>query len=373
MSGLTRRRLFVGGSLVVAAALVVTGVLLRSGGEDPRPAAAPALVTVGTSNCGAGWVPRAGAQTLQVVNRGTAAADVEVVAVPSGAVHGEVEGLGAGLTRPLDVVLGGGDYAIRCVVEDASPILGAIVHVDGPKGPAGVVPVTDNDLAGPLKQYRAYVTQGLVTLVTRTSELRDAIRAGDLAKARTAWLPAHLAYVRLGAAYGAFGDLDEAITEGVRRLEHGLWHGQSAMQLRPVADKLTADVTSLRDGFPRSQMDPRDLGLRTHEIFEDVDRDTLTGDADQGSGSELAEVSASLDATKELVTVLRPVLTTRYPALSQVDAGLARLNTVLTGLKPYKPLESLSRTDRARLNAAVGDLVEKLAPVAVVLEPRRTS
>ena len=384
----TRRRLLVGGVVVVAAA-VASGVLVLSRDEAAPPAAVVAApVVVGTSNCGKGWAPHAGDQTIEVVNRGTAATDVEVVAVPSGAVHGELEGLGAGLTRPLRVVLGGGDYAIRCVVEDVDPITSPAVHVAGPPGPAGVVPVTANDLAGPVKQYTEYVTTGLATLVRRTTQLRDAVRAGDLGKARSAWLPAHLAYLRLGAAYGAFGDADAAIDggpdglpqgvadagwTGFRRLEYGLWHGQSATQLRPVADKLAADVVALRASFPRSQIDPRDLGLRAHEIFEDVDRLTLTGDADQGSHSELAEVATALDSTKELIGVLRPVLATRYSGLSKVDSGLARLSSLLAALRPYRPLESLSGTERAQLNGIVGDLTEKLAPIAVICEPRRTS
>ncbi|MGI8879914.1 MAG: hypothetical protein ACR2KJ_05240 [Jatrophihabitans sp.] len=41
--------------------------------------------------------------------------------------------------------------------------------------------------------------------------LRADIDRGDLARARTDWLPAHLAYEQLGAAYGAFGDADSRI------------------------------------------------------------------------------------------------------------------------------------------------------------------
>lgn len=386
----TRRRLVLGGSVVVAASAIAAGALIWSPWppDEAPPAADTGLVTVGTSGCGAGWAPRAGEQTVHLVNRGTAAAEVQVVAVPSGAVLGEVEGLGAGLTRPVRVVLGGGDFAIRCVVEDAGPITGPAVHIAGPAAAPGVVPVTDNDLTGAVRAYRDYTAEGLTTLVHRTTGLRAAVRGGDLGQARSAWLPAHLAYVRLGAAYGAFGDADSLINggpeglprgvadpdfTGFRRLEHGLWHGQSVAALTPVADKLLADVTALRASFPRSQLDPRDLGLRAHEVLEDVDRDTLTGVADQGSGSELAEVEASLDGTRELVAVLRPVLATRYPALSEVDAGMTRLSGLLSGLRPYHPLDALSHSEREQVNGAVGDLVEKLAPIAVICEPRRTS
>jgi iron uptake system component EfeO len=385
---LTRRGVAVGVGVVVVAAVAGAGVLVWTRAGPAPGAAQNALVTAGTSNCGKGWVPRAGDQTLQVVNRGTVPTDVEVVGVPSGAVYAELEGLGVGLTRPVRVVLGGGDFAIRCGIEDAGPVTGPAVHVTGPAGAPGIVPVTANDLAGPLRSYHDYVAAGLTTLVSRTTALRDAVRAGDLGRARASWLPAHLAYLRLGAAYDAFGDADALIDggpdglprgaddpgfTGFRRLERGLWHTEPAAKLRPVADALTADVVALRAGFARSQIDPRDLGLRAHEILEDADRATLTGGADQGSGSELAELAAQLDGTRELVAVLRPVLTTRYPGLSDVDAGIARLAALLDRAQPYRPLTTLSRNDRAQFNGAVGDLVEKLAPIAAICEPRRTS
>lgn len=43
-----------------------------------------------------------------------------------------------------------------------------------------------------------------------------------LGAAREAWLPAHLAYERLGAAYGASGDLDGTIDGGPEGLPDGV-------------------------------------------------------------------------------------------------------------------------------------------------------
>ncbi len=74
-----------------------------------------------------------------------------------------------------------------------------------------VVPVSENDLAAPLKTYKAYVDQGLATLVTQTRQLSDDISGNHLAKARTDWLTAHRTYSSLGAAYGTFEDFDQKI------------------------------------------------------------------------------------------------------------------------------------------------------------------
>jgi iron uptake system EfeUOB component EfeO/EfeM len=83
-------------------------------------------------------------------------------------------------------------------------------------------------------------------LAVQTAALASDVRDGDLAAARRDWLTAHLQYETLGAAYDSFGDFDEEIDgradavgvnspkwTGFYRLEYGLWHGQSAQELRP--------------------------------------------------------------------------------------------------------------------------------------------
>jgi iron uptake system component EfeO len=221
--------------------------------------------------------------------------------------------------------------------------------------------------------------------------LAAAVDRGDLAAARAAWLPAHLAYERLGAAYGTFGDADGAINgtdaglpdgvedpdfTGFHRLEYGLWHGRSAARLRPVAHGLTKDVGKLRADWKQQRMDPLDLGLRAHEILENTLQFELTGRTDFGSGTNLATARANLDGTRTALKHLRPLLKTRYPGLAGLDRRLDRLQRLLDSHRHgdrWTPLKSLSRTDRERLDARTGDLVERLADVAALCDVRRNS
>jgi iron uptake system component EfeO len=370
-----------GAVLGVALVAVLAVVFWPSAGDGDH------TITVGTSNCGTGWTdPRPGEQTLTFRNTGNAAADVQVVEVGTGQVFGEIEGLAAGTTRPLRVALGGGGFAVRCAVEDQTPILGPAVRLAGAAATGGIVPVTENDLADPLAAYRDYLRGGMDELVRATDALRDTVHGGDLAAVRAAWLPAHLDYQRLGAAYDAFGDAGHAIDggpdghpdgvadpgfTGFRRLEYGLWHGEQASALTPVTDQLADDVHGLRNGFDDLRIDPRDLGLRGHEILEDTVRQTLTGHDDQGSGTGLATARANLDGTRALLAAVRPVLAPRYPRLSEVDKELDRTQALLDSSQGV-PLSQLSTDQRQHLNGALNQLVEDLAPVAVILEPRRT-
>lgn len=346
-------------------------------------------VQVGRAHCGQGWSRSpAGTRVLLVHNGDSSAVDVTVVS--GGAVFAELEDAGPGTTRPLRVSLAAGTYAVTCRPEDAASVTGPQIRVTGAGGGArGVRPITRNDLYPAVRAYRAYVTRGLDRLKDRTDELRDAVRSGDLDAARAAWLPAHLAYERLGAAYGTFGDLADAIDgrpaglpEGVRdagftgfhRVEHGLWHGEPAASLRGPADRLAADVEALRDGFPREQTDPGDLGLRAHEILEGTLRFELTGKADQGSGTMLATAAADVDATRAVLDPLRPLLNGRMD-LAGIDARLDRAARLLRAQHRHgrwTPLSRLSIRERERIDGAVGELVESLSSVATIAAVRRT-
>ncbi|GLY87311.1 EfeM/EfeO family lipoprotein [Actinoallomurus iriomotensis] len=371
--------------------LVVSVALLLASAGDARPtlgAPRPAAIEASTTGCGTGWThPHAGGQVLTLRNDGATAAGVMLVDPSSGAVYAEVEGLGPGVTRRLHLSLGGGTYAFRCEDDRAGdPVTGPAVRIAGGRGSSvAVLPVTNNDLYAPARAYSKYVDAGLDRLIAATDRLRAAVDDGDLGAARTAWTPAHVSYERLGAAYGTFGDFDGAINggpaglpkgvhdpdfTGFHRLEYGLWHGESASSLRKVADRLAHDTRALKSDFPHQRMDPADLPLRAHEILENTLQFQLTGTADQGSGTTLKTAAANVEGTREVLGVLRPVLRDRYPALSQVDTWLDRLDAQLKG---RSSVDGLSTAERERLNGTAGRLLELLAPIATLAEPRRVS
>jgi iron uptake system component EfeO len=373
-------------SLIVGAALL----LAAAGDARPLPAGAslPAAIEASVTGCGTGWShPHAGEQVLTLRNDGATAADVRLIDPATGAVYAEFEGMGPGVTRQVRVALGGGTYTFRCG-DDAGgdPVTGPPTRIGGPPGgSAGVVPVSGEELYAPARTYTEYVSAGLDRLIAKTETLREAVDGGDLGAARSAWTPAHVSYERLGAAYGTFGDFDGAINggpaglpdgvhdsgfTGFHRLEYGLWHGEPASSLRKVADRLAHDVHALKDDFPKERMDPADLPLRAHEILENTLQFQLTGRADQGSGTTLETAAANVEGTREVLDVLRPVIRPRYARLPEIDTWLDRMDALLKG---RSSVDVLSTAQRERLNGAAGRLLELLAPVATICEPRRTS
>ncbi|MER5525426.1 iron uptake transporter permease EfeU [Streptomyces sp. NPDC002677] len=391
VGGPRRRPAWVIAVAVVAVPAVVAGLVVAfarpksTGGET---------VAVSETECGKGFTaPEPGRQTFQMRNTGSRTAEVYLIDPSSNAVYGEVEGLAPGTTRALVATVAGGTYAWRCVPSGGRAVTSAPVTVTGgASGAQAVVPVSEQDLATPLKAYKAYVEQGLATLVAQTRTLDADIAGNHLAQARTDWLTAHLTYASLGAAYGTFEDYDQRINgradglaggvadkdfAGFHRVEYGLWHGQSADQLKAPAQALADAAAGLQKAFPAQDFDPGDLPLRAHEILENTLQFELTADTDEGSGTNLATANANLAGTRELLTVLKPLLTTRAPRLlPTVDADIARLQQLLdAGHRgaAWTPVEQLDTLTRQRISGATGQLLEDLAPVPDLLEIRKSA
>ncbi|MFJ8487229.1 iron uptake transporter permease EfeU [Streptomyces sp. NPDC094038] len=376
---------------VVAGPAVVAGLVVAL--ARPKPASGE-TVAVSETECGKGFTaPKPGRQTFRMQNTGSKTAEVYLIDPSSNAVYGEVEGLAPGTTRDLVATVAGGTYAWRCVPSSGKAVTSAPVTVSGGTGSTkAVVPVSENDLAAPLKAYRAYVGQGLATLVAQTRTLDADIAGNHLAKARTDWLAAHLTYSSLGAAYGTFEDFDQKINgradglaggvadpdfAGFHRVEYGLWHAQTAGQLKAPVQALADAAAGLQKAFPAQDFDPGDLPLRAHEILENTLQFELTADTDEGSGTNLATADANLAGTRELLTVLRPLLTTRAPRLlPAVDADIARLQKLLDAEHRgagWTPVEQLDTVTRQRIAGATGQLLEDLAPVPDLLEIRKSA
>ena len=383
-------KLVLGGLSFVLVATLAAGC--GSGNRKPKAGVgtASSVVQVSISHCGDNWKPGpAGHQPLVLHNADSRPGEVLLTDAGTGAVFGYLEPFAAGSTADLDVSLPAGRYRFRCAMEDEDVVDGPVVAVTGSTAAGsttpGVLPVTQGELIGPTKQYQHYVTAQLPALDRQAGTLDADLRAGNLAAARRDWLPAHLQYERLGAAYGAFGDADGQINgtsaglaraehdpgfTGFHRLEYGLWHGQSAAALVPVAKALQASIHSLARTFTQAQLDPGEVAIRAHEITENAIQFELTGTTDYGSHTNLATVAANLAGTRIVLDLLAPLLLSRYPALGRTYASLSRAQRAVP---VGQTLSQLSRGRREQLNADLGELVELLAPIAEICEPRRVS
>ena len=387
------------GLLLAAAAAGLAMTLLSACSGAPSgggPSTPRNVITITKAVCGTGWRhPKSGLQTLQIRNATSSALEVTLVDADDGAVDAKLEGVGPGTTRAMPVNLGSGVYAFDCDGNDVdyATQVGPSVRVPGKvRGGDAVQPAGERATIAAGRQEEAYVAGGLTMLVRQCTALAAQIRAGELVAARVSWLAGHLTFERLGSAYGMFGDYDEAINgtpyglqggvesrlfTGFYRLEFGLWHGQSATQLADPAGELVIEVRSLETAWPGMQLQPpfalSDLALRTHEVLENAMLFQLSGQDNFGSGTNMATMAAGIEATREQLQILHPLLVGRYQNLAALYAWLDRLQRLVGAARTsrgWTPVSSLSSTQREQLDAAAGQTVEMLAEIPPMFEAK---
>jgi iron uptake system component EfeO len=385
------------GGLAVLVIAAVVVILVVKPGASASAEDGPLAISAGTDRCGGDWAGSTGGPlTFAVTNTSISPLEVYLQDPKSGAVYAELEGLGSGATTNLDVVLGNGTYQFTCIPDDGPTFTGSTVTItDAEKRDdltPGVAPVTANDLAQPVTDYKAWITGRLPELQTDAQNLDTALKGGDVAAAKTAWLAGHTEYESLGAAYGAFGDVDGAINgtpasgltaltdpdlTGFHRIEALLWSGAAPADAVPVADQLVSDIAGLVSDFGGSRLNPLDIGLRSHEILENAIQFELTGDSDAGSGTSLATIDANLPGTRGALDPLKELLTSRGYDFETTGQWLDRSTTLVESFRAadgsWTPIDQLSRDDKQKLNAALSQTVELLAPVAAICDVRKVA
>ena len=256
-----------------------------------------------------------------------------------------------------------------------------------------VIPVYSGELYGPLFQYRGYVRGLLTALEGQTATLTADIDAGNLAAAESAWLAAHLTWLRIGqddGAYGAFGQLGRQIDgtaaglvrgtadpcfTGFHRVELDLWTDGNLPAAATDAARLQSLVTTLAarnlaKELPTSVTGLANWTLRAHEILEDALRDSLTADDDYGSHTDLASITADVAGTREMLSLLAPLLNPRAPSLvGRARRQLVALDAAVGAAPQGVAIAALPLGARERIDAATGAVLETLAPVPLLLKP----
>jgi hypothetical protein len=368
-------------SALITIAAVAAATVAGCGSSPPSD-----VISMNSASCGGAWtLSSPGWHTFTLYNGNTVGGEIDLVNPATSGVYAEDASFGVGTTATMSLDVGSGRYAFRCLFDDSEPMTGPTETVPGHvTGQAAIIPVTFNDLVAPEKQYHAFVETGLTVLARETTTLAGDVRRGDLTAARRDWLTAHLQYETLGAAYDAFGNFDDEIDEradalgvtnpswtGFYRIEYGLWHGQSASQLQPYTAKLVTAVAGLLQQWPSDQIPLLDIGLRTHEVLENALEFQLTGHDDYGSHTVINTALANITGTRQLLSVLRPLLATRYTGLPSVYTDLDQLQSLLEPVQG-KAIAALPELTRQDIDAACGQALEDLAPIATIAEPRNT-
>ena len=279
---------------------------------------------------------------------------------------------------------GGGEEQTTAQNPPASPLAARVLL-------SGNIPrVRAADFERPTAIYRRHVLSELAPMQRDVEQLRGAIAAGDLPGARRAWLAADARYESIGAAYGAFGDLDARINggsgglsggvsspefTGLHRIELALWGRRSTADAAPYADRLASDLRALRHAVPGIEIEPLEYVLRSHEVLEGALDLQLSGRESPWSGSALLALRSNLHGTEVVLGTLRGLIRRRSPrVLQRIEVSLDELAQAIraaAGTGGSVPRwDRLTETERTAIAGLTAAAAEQLAYVPEVVDPR---
>jgi high-affinity iron transporter len=222
-----------------------------------------------------------------------------------------------------------------------------------------LVPLPETAFKQPIARYRTYAAGQARAMGRAATKLRRAADRGNRAGAERAWAESFDRWLLVGAAYGALGDLDTAITGSLAELE-------SRPTSRDAAARLERATRRLPKAVRVAELAPIDYAIRAHEILEDVQRD------DMGDPAGVRATADAVAATKTVIGTLRGVLAGRGDTLQRVDTRLAQLTETLDGIRrkhgEWPSPAALPRAERQQLLGRLGATLETLAAVPAALE-----
>lgn len=362
-----------GAAAAVLAGCTSTAPADNAGGGGPITVnATDTACEVSSTNAPAGKI------SFQVTNGGSKVTEFYLLG-QGDRIMGEVENIGAGLSRTLIVeVPDGGTYTTAC----KPGMVG-----DGVRAPFTVTgnaarQVDQNTkLAEATAGYKRYVASQVDALVPKTGEFVAAVKAGDVPRAKALFPIARTYWERIEPVAESFGDIDPKIDgredderdpgvgfTGYHRLEKDLW----VTGLRPdspaIADRLQADITDLANRTKTVELTPVQLANGAKELLDEVATGKITGEEDRYSHTDLWDFKANVEGSQAAVSALRPVLDEKNKALgTTLDARFADVEKLLENYRQgdgFRLYTSLTEDDKKKMTAAVDALGEPVSQVA---------
>ncbi|MGW2215705.1 iron uptake system protein EfeO [Nonomuraea sp. NPDC001684] len=345
------------------------------------PAAAPGKITVAASDTEckvAAAEIAAGTSTFTITNGGSKVTEFYVYA-PGDRVMAEVENIVPGLTRELVAELPAGAYETVCKPGMVGKGIRNALKVTGEHKAL----TSDAQLADAVASYKRYIKAQSDTLLVKTQEFVDAVKAGEIDKAKELYPVSRTYWERIEPVAEIFGDLDPAIDAreadladgeewtGFHRIEKDLWIKKDISKDGPVADKLIADVKTIVQKSNAAELTPLNLANGAKELLDEVASGKITGEEDIWSHTDLWDFDANLQGSKAAVQSLRPVLEQRSPDLVKtLDEKFAAAEAALGAHQKgdgWKLHDELSKAELKALSDAINALAEPISKIAPVI------
>ncbi len=367
-------------SLAAASAGLAIGLAACSKDQAPGAAGAGGEVAVAATETACTLAKTdltAGVNKFTITNNG--AKITEFYVFQGSKALGEVENIAPGTSRSVSVELAAGAYEAACKPGMVGEGIKQAFTVTGTANSLS----EDEKLANAVNNYKQYVQSQSDLFVPKVTEFTNAIRAGDVAKAKALYPVARSYYEAIEPVAESFGDLDPAIdareedTEpgvewtGFHVLEQHLWVTGDISKDAALADKLDADVKKLSELIKTVEFKPLEIANGAKELLDEVATSKITGEEERYSHTDLWDIQANLAGAQAAINTLRPALVERDAALmAEVDTQFAAVQKLLDTHKAgdgYKLYTELAPADTKALSGAISGLAEPISKVAAAI------
>ena len=289
----------------------------------------------------------------------------------------ERENIAPGFTQKMTANLQPGEYDMTCGLltnPKGKLIVKGNATKDAAKGEALL------SLGEAITAYKAYVTKETADLVAGTKAFTDAVKAGDIEKAKSLYPPTRQHYERIEPIAELFSDLDGSIDAreddyeqkvadpkftGFHRLEKALFGDNSTKGMEKYAGQLNGDVLELQKRISELAFPPAKVVGGAAGLIEEVAASKISGEEDRYSRTDLSDFQANIDGAQKIVELLRPQLQKANPQLlAKVDANFKKVDGILSKYRTkdgFESYEKLTTADRNALKGPITTLAEDLS------------
>jgi iron uptake system component EfeO len=366
-------------SAAVALASIAAMTLAACGSNSDAAPAGTKKVAVKLTDAGcepAVMKLDAGPTSFEVTSTGTGRV-TEFEVLDGSKILGEKENIAPGLSGSFVITLQPGSYTLACP-GGKSASSGELTV-----GGSAVAPTSDNQLQAAVTGYRSYVQTQSKILLERTQTFADAVKGGDVAKAKKLFASTRAPYETIEPVAESFGNLDPEIDArvndvakgdtwtGFHRIEQALWAKSTTKGMSPVATKLLADVRRLNTKVATETYEPDQLANGASELLGEVSKSKITGEEDRYSHTDLSDFEANLAGAQTAYELLAPALKTRDATLATtLSARFEAVHKELERIKrggEFPSYDTVGTAQRRKFSQLVDALAEPLSQVAAKL------
>ncbi|MFG2881533.1 iron uptake system protein EfeO [Streptomyces sp. NPDC048297] len=374
-------------------AVTATAVAVTLSGCTQKATSGDGAVTV-TASDSACKVSRtqipAGHVSLALENTGSKITEVYVL-FPDDRIAAERENIGPGTKATLVTELKAGDYEIACKPGMKGDGIRQKVTLTGKSTAAKHSPEADAAVAA----YRSYVLAQAEQTLPGAKAFADAVKAGDVEKAKRLYAPSRIGWERTEPIAESFGDIDPKVDvredgleagqdprtdwTGWHRLEKALWRDRKiGDREKELAGQLTTDLNAWVKKVGTAEITPTSMANGAKSLLDEVARNKVTGEEERYSHTDLVDFKANLEGAQKSYDLLKPIARKNDPALArELDKQFASLTEQLDvyrtddgadkDLYTYTSYDKVSEAKRKELSDGVNALAEPLSKLAAAV------